>query len=108
MGMAVMICRHVETIDWSQPSIYNSEFEVNLEEGVNTIDVWWLMDDGGFSILIPHIMSQHSFWKYHETHIRMLIPTTISDVASVKRLNDTFTQHLRLNIHIEPVELHDH
>ncbi|XP_065666416.1 solute carrier family 12 member 2 isoform X4 [Hydra vulgaris] len=28
-----------------------------------TIDVWWLYDDGGLTILVPHILSLHSKWK---------------------------------------------
>merc|ERR1719361_669808 len=28
-----------------------------------TIDIWWLLDDGGLSLLVPHIMSLSKFWK---------------------------------------------
>eukprot|EP00488_Nonionellina_sp_1-RS-2012_P003804 TRINITY_DN8260_c0_g1_i1.p1 TRINITY_DN8260_c0_g1~~TRINITY_DN8260_c0_g1_i1.p1 ORF type:complete len:148 (+),score=15.84 TRINITY_DN8260_c0_g1_i1:41-445(+) len=27
------------------------------------IDVWWLIDDGGLTVLLPHIMKLHSFWS---------------------------------------------
>lgn len=27
------------------------------------IDVWWLYDDGGLAILVPHILSLRSQWK---------------------------------------------
>merc|ERR1719242_1091500 len=122
MGMGVMVCRHMESINWKQDSIYTHGSEVNLEEGVGTIDVWWLRDDGGLSILIPHIMSQHKFWRNppakdgvmesvlptaRECNIRLLIPTRVVDVAEVKRLSDTFTNDLHLNIHVEPVALED-
>ncbi|CAG9790969.1 unnamed protein product [Diatraea saccharalis] len=35
-------------------------FQRKQEEG--TIDVWWLYDDGGLTILLPYIISQRSAW----------------------------------------------
>ncbi|XP_049872185.1 bumetanide-sensitive sodium-(potassium)-chloride cotransporter [Pectinophora gossypiella] len=35
-------------------------FQRNQEAG--TIDVWWLYDDGGLTILMPYIISQRSAW----------------------------------------------
>ncbi len=29
----------------------------------SVIDVWWLADDGGHTILIPHLLTLHSNWK---------------------------------------------
>lgn len=104
MGMGVMICRHMDKINWLEPSIFKDE-TVDLDHGINTIDVWWLMDDGGLSILIPHMMSQHQFWKHKNTHIRMLIPCTLGDIGHVKNLADTFTRDLHLDIHVEPVNI---
>lgn len=28
-----------------------------------TIDVWWLYDDGGLTILLPYILSTRSYWS---------------------------------------------
>jgi len=105
MGMGVMICRHMENINWQEPTMYPKPNSVDVERGIETIDVWWLMDDGGLSILIPHMMSQHKFWRYHGTHIRMLIPCTLADIPNVKKLADTFTKDLHLDIHVEPVDI---
>jgi len=105
MGMGVMICRHMDHIDWMQPTMYRDDLTVNVELGINTIDVWWLMDDGGLSILIPHIMTQHKFWRHPNTHIRMLIPATLADIPNLKKLADTFTRDLHLDIHVEPIDI---
>lgn len=35
-------------------------FHVPQPEG--TIDVWWLYDDGGLTMLIPYILSMRSNW----------------------------------------------
>lgn len=31
---------------------------------VGTIDVWWLYDDGGLTMLLPYIISQRSAWAH--------------------------------------------
>lgn len=28
-----------------------------------TIDVWWLYDDGGLTVLLPYLLSQHKMWS---------------------------------------------
>merc|ERR1719373_447657 len=105
-----MICRHMDKINWLEPSIYKKNSQgkdeiIDLENGINTIDVWWLMDDGGLSILIPHMMAQHQFWKHKNTHIRMLIPCTPADAAQVAKLANTFNRDLHLDIHVEAVDI---
>ena len=28
-----------------------------------TIDVWWLYDDGGLTVLLPYLLTQHRLWS---------------------------------------------
>jgi solute carrier family 12 sodium/potassium/chloride transporter 2 len=61
----VMVVRGVDHVDWSKPK---------SSEG--TIDVWWMVDDGGMTILIPFILSKARFWKsdpMHGTNIRLYV-----------------------------------
>lgn len=47
-----MICRGMETINWdATPS------------STGYIDVWWLIDDGGLTVLVAWLMSMSDFWK---------------------------------------------
>ena len=34
------------------------------EKQRGTIDVWWIYDDGGLTVLIPYLLSLHSAWKH--------------------------------------------
>ncbi len=34
----------------------------NRKQAKGTIDVWWLYDDGGLTILLPYILSTRSNW----------------------------------------------
>ena len=35
----------------------------NHKQPKGTIDVWWLYDDGGLTMLLPYILSQRSAWS---------------------------------------------
>lgn len=35
----------------------------NRKQKKGTIDVWWLFDDGGLTLLIPYILSTKSYWS---------------------------------------------
>lgn len=34
-----------------------------------TIDVWWLYDDGGLTVLLPYLLSQHRLWSQCQLRI---------------------------------------
>ncbi|XP_066557497.1 solute carrier family 12 member 1 [Amia ocellicauda] len=41
------------------------------KQGKGTIDVWWLFDDGGLTLLIPHILTSRKKWR--DCKIRVFI-----------------------------------
>ncbi|XP_029430922.1 solute carrier family 12 member 1 isoform X3 [Rhinatrema bivittatum] len=54
------------------PSVHVGEFNQRLVEastqfkkkqGKGTIDVWWLFDDGGLTLLVPYILTTRKKWK---------------------------------------------
>lgn len=45
-----------------------------------TIDVWWLADDGGLTILIPYILSLHNSWK--DCKLRIFTPASKRDIKN--------------------------
>lgn len=42
------------------------------------IDVWWLADDGGLTILIPYILSLHNSWK--DCKLRIVVPASTRSI----------------------------
>ena len=38
-------------------------YRFRLKQKRGTIDVWWLYDDGGLSMLLPHILTTRSNWS---------------------------------------------
>ena len=46
----------------------------HLKQKRGTIDVWWLFDDGGLTLLIPHILSTKPYWQ--NCKLRVFLPGT--------------------------------
>ena len=44
------------------------------------IDIWWLNDDGGLTILVPHILSLTHQWKDYE--IRVFTPASTEKIEA--------------------------
>ena len=42
--------------------VQNSICRFRMKQKRGTIDVWWLYDDGGLSMLLPHILTTRSNW----------------------------------------------
>ncbi|KAM4747698.1 solute carrier family 12 member 1 isoform 1-T1 [Rhinophrynus dorsalis] len=67
------ITKHSSTKDVStSPPMHVGEYNQRLVEaseqfkrkqGKGVIDVWWLFDDGGLTLLIPHILTLRKKWK---------------------------------------------
>lgn len=55
----------------STEDIEMNYFDIKQEKG--TIDVWWLYDDGGLSVLLPYILSTRSYWKNCKMRIFALL-----------------------------------
>lgn len=54
--------------------------EMPLDKVVGTIDVWWMIHDGGFMILLSWLLVQHRMWR--NCHIRIF---TITEGVSEER-----------------------
>lgn len=52
--------------DYPSPPVVPAEPEANLfkqKQPKGTIDVWWLYDDGGLTMLLPYIITTRSKWE---------------------------------------------
>ena len=66
-------------------------FLSNSLVSINTtdyIDVFWLVDDGGFLLLLPHIMKLHSFWDKYLLRINVIIDSDhlSTEILQIKSL----------------------
>ncbi|XP_071347801.1 solute carrier family 12 member 7-like isoform X2 [Trachinotus anak] len=75
-----------------------------LKEG--TIDVWWIVHDGGLLMLLPFLLSQHKVWRKCKMRIFTVAQMDDNSIQMKKDLQ-MFLYHLRLDAVVEVVEMHD-
>eukprot|EP01084_Bolivina_argentea_P179848 310752_1 len=63
------------------------------------IDIWWLYDDGGLTVLIPYLLSSHELWKDCKLRIMALENLGYSEQNELASL----MTKLRINAEIVPV-----
>ncbi|XP_074646904.1 solute carrier family 12 member 4-like isoform X2 [Tubulanus polymorphus] len=71
-----------------------------------TIDVWWIVHDGGMLMLLPFLLRQHKVWKNCKTRIFTVAQMEDNSVQMEKDLR-TFMYHLRMDAEVEVVEMTD-
>ncbi|XP_035490360.1 solute carrier family 12 member 7 isoform X4 [Scophthalmus maximus] len=75
-----------------------------LKQG--TIDVWWIVHDGGLLMLLPFLLSQHKVWRKCKMRIFTVAQMDDNSIQMKKDLQ-MFLYHLRLDAVVEVVEMHD-
>ncbi|XP_072307345.1 solute carrier family 12 member 7 isoform X3 [Eucyclogobius newberryi] len=82
-------------------------FPSNQERlGEGTIDVWWVVHDGGMLMLLPFLLRQHKVWRKCKMRIFTVAQMDDNSIQMKKDLQ-MFLYHLRLNAEVEVVEMHD-
>lgn len=71
-----------------------------------TIDVWWIVHDGGMLMLLPFLLKQHKVWRKCKTRIFTVAQMDDNSIQMKKDLA-TFLYQLRLEAEVEVVEMHD-
>ncbi|XP_063042388.1 solute carrier family 12 member 6-like isoform X2 [Engraulis encrasicolus] len=71
-----------------------------------TIDVWWIVHDGGMLMLLPFLLRQHKVWR--KCAIRIFTVAQMEDNSiQMKKDLATFLYQLRIEAEVEVVEMHD-
>uniref|UniRef100_A0A8C5CH12 Solute carrier family 12 member 7 n=1 Tax=Gadus morhua TaxID=8049 RepID=A0A8C5CH12_GADMO len=80
-------------------------FPGNLERlGEGTIDVWWVVHDGGMLMLLPFLLRQHKVWRKCKMRIFTVAQMDDNSIQMKKDLQ-MFLYHLRLDAEVEVVEM---
>ncbi|XP_043916737.1 solute carrier family 12 member 2 isoform X2 [Protopterus annectens] len=65
------------------------------KQGKGTIDVWWLFDDGGLTLLIPYVLTTKKKWK--DCRIRVFIGGKINRIDHDRRAMATLLSKFRID-----------
>ncbi|XP_048092298.1 solute carrier family 12 member 6-like [Alosa alosa] len=71
-----------------------------------TIDVWWIVHDGGMLMLLPFLLHQHKVWRKCAMRIFTVAQMEDNSIQMKKDLA-TFLYQLRIEAEVEVVEMHD-
>ncbi|RXG67811.1 Solute carrier family 12 member 6, partial [Armadillidium vulgare] len=69
-----------------------------------TIDIWWIVHDGGLLMLLPFLLRQHKVWKNCKMRIFTVAQLEDNSIQMKKDLK-TFLYHLRIDAEVDVVEM---
>uniref|UniRef100_A0A4W5JRE3 Solute carrier family 12 member 4 n=1 Tax=Hucho hucho TaxID=62062 RepID=A0A4W5JRE3_9TELE len=69
-----------------------------------TIDVWWIVHDGGMLMLLPFLLKQHKVWRKCKMRIFTVAQMDDNSIQMKKDLA-TFLYQLRIEAEVEVVEM---
>ncbi|XP_026508141.1 solute carrier family 12 member 2 [Terrapene carolina triunguis] len=75
--------------------LLDSSSQFQKKQGKNTIDVWWLFDDGGLTLLIPYLLTTKKKWK--DCKIRVFIGGKINRIDHDRRAMATLLSKFRID-----------
>ncbi|XP_069562016.1 solute carrier family 12 member 2-like [Brachyistius frenatus] len=75
--------------------LLESSQQFKKKQGKGTIDVWWLFDDGGLTLLIPYLLLNRSKWG--DCRIRIFIGGKINRIDHDRRAMATLLSRFRID-----------
>lgn len=68
------------------------------------IDIWWIVNDGGLLMLLPHLLKQHRTWKSCQLRI-FTVAQPDDNSAEMRQALSKFLYHLRIEAQVDIVEM---
>lgn len=98
MKQSLIVAKGIENFDYT-------DLEKPLCEKP-ILQVWWLVDEGGFELLIPHILKRHRFFG-SETILELKVLGDSNDAGLVTRFQKlkALVKELRLNYECDLIDV---
>ncbi|MEE6459730.1 hypothetical protein FKM82_000719 [Ascaphus truei] len=75
--------------------LLDASLQFQKKQGKSTVDVWWLFDDGGLTLLIPYLLTTKKKWK--DCKIRVFIGGKINRIDHDRRAMATLLSKFRID-----------
>ncbi|XP_071323136.1 solute carrier family 12 member 2 [Trachinotus anak] len=79
----------------SDQRLLEASQQFRKKQGKGTVDVWWLFDDGGLTLLIPYLLTNKKRWK--DCKIRVFIGGKINRIDHDRRAMATLLSKFRID-----------
>ena len=70
-----------------------------------TIDIWWIVHDGGLLLLIPHLLTLDKVWKDCKLRVFALVTEDDDSAEAVQEMTEDFMRNVRIDAEIIVVSL---
>ncbi|CAF0929755.1 unnamed protein product [Brachionus calyciflorus] len=86
----------------------NTKINQGVLQGINIfhrkiqngfVDVWWLFDDGGLSVLLPYLLLQKKYWQKCKLRIFIQTKNTNANISEEQRSMATLLSKFRIEFH---------
>ena len=74
---------------------------IGLESRNGTIDIWWMDDSGGISLLLPHVLQRHVNWR--KCDLRVIVPRDPSVESKEKQIQSVKDLLQRVRIAVKEI-----
>ncbi|XP_034955617.1 solute carrier family 12 member 2 [Zootoca vivipara] len=82
-------------LNLADQKLLDASSQFQKKQGKNNIDVWWLFDDGGLTLLIPYLLTTKKKWK--DCRIRVFIGGKINRIDHDRRAMATLLSKFRID-----------
>uniref|UniRef100_A0A8D0DBP4 Solute carrier family 12 member 2 n=1 Tax=Sander lucioperca TaxID=283035 RepID=A0A8D0DBP4_SANLU len=82
-------------LNGSDQRLLEASQQFQKKQGKGTVDVWWLFDDGGLTLLIPYLLTNKKRWK--DCKIRVFIGGKINRIDHDRRAMATLLSKFRID-----------
>ncbi|XP_043106372.1 solute carrier family 12 member 2 isoform X2 [Puntigrus tetrazona] len=82
-------------LNMAEQRLLDASQQFQQKQGKGTIDVWWLFDDGGLTLLIPYLIANKKKWK--DCKIRVFIGGKINRIDHDRRAMATLLSKFRID-----------
>ncbi|XP_040897452.1 solute carrier family 12 member 2-like [Toxotes jaculatrix] len=91
-----LIMREIKSpLSLTDQRLLESSQQFRKKQGKGTIDVWWLFDDGGLTLLIPYLLTNRSKWG--DCRIRVFVGGKINRIDHDRRVMATLLSRFRID-----------
>ncbi|KAL2631043.1 hypothetical protein R1flu_015729 [Riccia fluitans] len=94
INKAVLLCLNLD------------EFPTNGSQQEGTIDVWWIVHDGGLLLMLAHLLQQHKVWRKCRLRV-FTVAEDVHDPRVVKKNLRKLLDMVRIRAEVQVHELDD-
>ncbi|XP_018422708.1 PREDICTED: solute carrier family 12 member 2 isoform X2 [Nanorana parkeri] len=82
-------------LNTTDQKLLDASLQFQRKQGKSTVDVWWLFDDGGLTLLIPYLFTTKKKWR--DCKIRVFIGGKINRIDHDRRAMATLLSKFRID-----------